>query len=100
MKQLVIFAISLILITLQCYAQVNKAAVIHGVELSEQKIKIQVTSTGCTTKESFELQFNEGALMVLRIKRDKCRRAPHKIWLDFDMPTATTKFTLANKLSL
>tara|TARA_B110001452_G_C14913896_1_gene319464 strand:+ start:210 stop:512 length:303 start_codon:yes stop_codon:yes gene_type:complete len=100
MKLLPTIGASLILIVSPCYAQENKEAVIHGVKLSDYKVNIQVTSMGCTTKDSFDLQFKPGALTVLRVKSDKCRRMPHKIWLSFDLPPLKTDFILQNKLSL
>ncbi len=88
------------MMTSSSLAQTEKQAVIHGIELDDNKVKIQVTSTGCTNNDAFELRFKKGSMLVLRTKLDKCRRMPHKIWLSFELPSKTTELTLMNKLSL
>lgn len=73
---------------------------VHGVEISNQKINVRVTSNGCTNNDSLNLQFSAGKLTITRVKPDKCRRLPHKIWLAFDLPPLRTDFVLTNKISL
>ena len=78
---------------------IDELAVIHGVEVSPNTIKVQVTSNGCTSKESFKLHWQQNKLTLERIKPDNCRRMPHKKWLEFNLPEAVKSVYIVNEFS-
>lgn len=63
---------------------------LYGIELHDQKIRVRVKSYGCTKENSFTSQlFNHtdyDQLTLIRIKKDRCKRMPKIISLEFDAP--------------
>ena len=70
---------------------------LHGLEVKDNKLRLQVISNGCTKAKSFKLIWQGDNLTVQRLKPDYCRRMPHKIWLEFEIPTLIKEFRIANK---
>lgn len=70
---------------------------LHGLEVKGNKLRLQVMSNGCTKVKSFELIWQGNNLTIQRLKPDYCRRMPHKIWLEFKMPTQIKAFNIANE---
>lgn len=70
---------------------------LHGLEAKDNKLRLQVMSNGCTKGKSFKLIWQGDNLTVLRLKPDYCRRVPHTIWLEFEIPTQIKEFSVANK---
>ena len=77
-------------------AVAQNESVIHGIKYQGQKLQVQVTSTGCTSKGSFRLDWQHQQLTIVRTKADNCRRMPHKIWLEFELPKEKSGFVLTN----
>lgn len=99
MRNMVFISLSCSALMLGCNANANKLPVIHGVEAGFHTIKVQVTSNGCTSKESFKLHWQQNKLTLERIKPDNCRRMPHKKWLEFNLPEAVKSVYIANEFS-
>ena len=99
MKKVFALSVFFSVLIMGCAAMASDSQVIHGVEVSKEKLRIQVISNGCTTKESFALHWQGDNLIIERIKPDHCRRMPHKKWLEFSLPKNVTSFNIANKFS-
>ncbi|GLX80295.1 hypothetical protein tinsulaeT_36350 [Thalassotalea insulae] len=80
-------------------AAAQSVSAIHGIKYQQQKLHILVTSTGCTTEKSFRLYWQAQNLTIVRVKADHCRRMPHKLWLEFDVPKEKANFTLTNSIN-
>jgi hypothetical protein len=72
---------------------------LYGIESKDKKVRLQVMSNGCTKTKSFKLIWQGDNLTVQRLKPDYCRRMPHKIWLEFEIPTLIKEFSVANKFA-
>lgn len=78
----------------------DSPTVIHGIKLTNHAIDIQVSSTGCTTADSYQLHWNKDEVTIKKIKQDNCRRAPHRIWVTFDLPQTLSTIKVTNCISL
>jgi hypothetical protein len=61
---------------------------LHGLNFSEEKLLIKVTSTGCTEKIHFNVQKDQDdpkAISFIRNIPDKCKMAPHTVELAFNL---------------
>jgi hypothetical protein len=79
------------------YTDKRQLVNLHGLEAKEKLIRLQVMSNGCTKAKSFKLNWQKDNLSIQRLKQDYCRRTPHKIWLEFEIPTEIKAFSVANK---
>lgn len=71
---------------------------IYGLKIDDNKIKLRVTSTGCTKSNFFKLNWQKNTLLVEQTTLDSCRRMPHLIWVEFDLPKDKKEFVLANSI--
>ena len=95
----IFIGVLLVILATGCQAKAQQEEVIHGFKALEGRIAVQVTSTGCTNIKSFKLHFVDEQLLIERVNADHCRRMPHKIWLEFDMPNMPERFQLKNKIN-
>lgn len=95
-----LLAIITSLLTLGCVnAMPTENTLIHGVKHVKNSLSFLVTSTGCTTPDSFELIWLKNKVTINKIKKDHCRRMPHRIWLSFDLPKKNMPFKVMNSIS-
>ena len=60
-----------------------------GIQLTGQNnLRIMVTSSGCTSADSFLVGNTENRLTIWRIKDDHCRRLPFAVWIDLEVDAA------------
>lgn len=93
-----IFIISLMLYSCS-WANTVQMDELKGIKVEAGKLNILVISQGCTTKESFKLNWSQDNLTIKRVQPDNCRRMPHKIWLKYDLPKGKTGFLLTNRIN-
>jgi hypothetical protein len=93
-----IFIVILNVFMLSC-ANASSELKVHGIQVDKNKLQLLVTSTGCTSKDSFQLNWQENAVLVEQVTPDNCRRLPHRIWVKFDLPENKQLFTLMNAIS-
>jgi len=86
---------------LTSYAQANenKETVIHGIQVEMNKLRVLVTSTGCTTQASFQLTWQNDSLLLVKVKPDHCRRLAHQVWIEFNLPKEHSVIYLLNPIS-
>jgi len=72
---------------------------IYGLDIQGKTLKLKVMSNGCTKVKSFNLIWQSDSLTVHRLKPDYCRRMPHEIWLQFNIPKKISEFTIKNRFS-
>ncbi len=98
MKMITAFAC--MMLTSCAWAKPNVKLDLHGIQVAEGKLRILVTSTGCTSKTSFKMHWQKNSLNILRIASDNCRRMPHRIWVELDLPENKRQFTLTNNITI
>lgn len=68
----------------QVVAATESMEVLHGLRWQDDKLQVQVTSTGCTGSDSFQTEKNGDTIRILRVTPDYCRRLPFEVWIDLD----------------
>ncbi len=73
---------------------------LHGLAVTETKVIITVTSTGCTDESDFKIEVVETLPLLVtfvRVKPDFCRMAPHSVDLSFSLKeVGGAEFKVAN----
>ncbi|MDJ0532389.1 MAG: hypothetical protein QNJ70_07820 [Xenococcaceae cyanobacterium MO_207.B15] len=73
---------------------------LHGLVVSESKVIITVTSTGCTDEGDFKIEVVETLPLLVsfvRVQPDFCKMAPHSIDLSFSLKEiGAAEFKVAN----
>ncbi len=76
---------------------------LHGLTVTENKVIITVTSTGCTDESDFEIVVRESLpplVSFVRIQADFCKMAPHSVDLSFSLKKiGTAEFKVENLFS-
>lgn len=61
---------------------------LHGLEVTETKVIITVTSTGCTDKDDFKIEVQESLPPIatfIRVQPDFCRAVSHSVDISFSL---------------
>ncbi|MDJ0616933.1 MAG: hypothetical protein QNJ63_09340 [Calothrix sp. MO_192.B10] len=73
---------------------------LHGLVVTETKVIITVTSTGCTDESDFKIEIVETLpllVKIVRVKPDFCRMIPHSVDLSFSLKEfGAAEFKVAN----
>ena len=73
---------------------------LHGLAVTETKVIITVTSTGCTDESDFKIEVAESLpplVTFIRVRPDFCRMISHSVDLSFSLKeVGSAEFKVAN----
>ncbi len=77
---IVILMISVVACSTSLQAQnPTKLETLYGININDKSIVVKVYSFGCTKAKDFSIEEQNGALSIVRIKIDRCRKMPELI---------------------
>jgi len=100
MKIMMFFCLTILLCASTALAEELETLLGVSSDFEAGTLTIEVASSGCTDKGSFRLDFTQGVLTVVRVRKDTCKAMPEKTPVTFTVEEvgiiSHKPFTIAN----
>lgn len=78
------FIVTLMMSVMACSTSLQakkniKLETLYGININEKSIVVKVYSFGCTKAKDFTIEEQDGALSIVRVKIDRCRKMPELV---------------------